>query len=157
MKGERIFYGYFESPIGWIKICSTEKGVISLDFVDKSSQVTIENACVRLALQQVQEYFNTDRRVFDIPLDLGATDFQRLVWEQLLRIPYGRTTTYQRLAKEIGKPKAVRAVGTANARNPIAIIVPCHRVIGSDGKLTGYGGGLWRKEWLLKHEGILGL
>ena len=95
------------------------------------------------------------RRAFDLPLDLHGTDFQRRVWRQLRTIPYGQIITYQEIANAIDKPQAVRAVGAANARNPISIIVPCHRVIGSDGSLTGYGGGIWRKEWLLKHEGCL--
>ncbi len=95
------------------------------------------------------------RTTFDLPLDLRGTDFQKQVWTQLLTVPYGRTVSYQLIADAIGNPKAVRAVGAANGQNPISVIVPCHRIIGSDGQLVGYGGGLWRKEWLLKHEGAL--
>ena len=93
------------------------------------------------------------RRTFGLTMALHGTPFQRQVWGQLIGIPYGETKTYQEIAHAIGRPFAVRAVGAANAKNPISIIVPCHRVIGSDGSLTGYGGGIWRKEWLLKHEG----
>ncbi|MDR1965131.1 MAG: methylated-DNA--[protein]-cysteine S-methyltransferase, partial [Synergistaceae bacterium] len=92
------------------------------------------------------------RRAFDVPLDLKGTDFQMSVWRALLLIPYGRTSSYGSIASALGRPKAVRAVGGANHRNPVSIIVPCHRVIGHDGGLTGYGGGLWRKQWLLDHE-----
>lgn len=90
-----------------------------------------------------------------VPIVLGGTEFQRRVWRELTTIPFGRTASYQDVARAIGRPQAVRAVGAANGRNPISIIVPCHRVVGSDGRLTGYGGGLWRKEWLLKHEGAV--
>ena len=104
---------------------------------------------------QLEEYFAGDRKVFDVPLRFEGTPFQETVWRALQSIPYGTTWTYGQLAEEIGRPGASRAVGLANGRNPISIIVPCHRVIGSDGSLTGFGGGLGRKEWLLRHEGAL--
>lgn len=104
------------------------------------------------AAAQLRAYFAGDLKSFDLPLRLSGTDFQRRVWEGLLGIPYGATISYQQLAERIGNPKACRAVGLANGRNPIAIIVPCHRVIGANGTLTGYGGGLDRKRWLLDHE-----
>lgn len=106
---------------------------------------------------QLDAYFAGDLRCFDLPLDLEGTPFQRQVWQQLLSVGYGQTASYQDIAYAIDNPNAVRAVGAANGRNPVAIIVPCHRIIGSGGraKLTGYGGGLWRKEWLLRHEGVL--
>jgi methylated-DNA-[protein]-cysteine S-methyltransferase len=103
---------------------------------------------------QLEEYFARTRKAFDLPLVAEGTDFQRRVWDALLGIPYGTTISYLELARRIGDPKAVRAVGLANGRNPISIIVPCHRVIGSDGSLTGYGGGIERKRWLLQHEAI---
>ena len=103
--------------------------------------------------QQLLEYFDGERETFDLKLDWdGAADFNRAVWGELVKIPYGRTTSYSAIAEKIGNPTAVRAVGLANRNNPIAIIVPCHRVIGSDGSLTGYAGGVWRKKWLLDHE-----
>lgn len=105
-----------------------------------------------LAEQQLAEYFSGQRKVFDLPLEFTGTDFQKRVWSALLTIPYGETRSYADIAKQVGSPKAVRAVGLANSKNPISIIVPCHRVIGSDGKLTGYAGGLHNKEYLLRLE-----
>jgi AraC family transcriptional regulator, regulatory protein of adaptative response / methylated-DNA-[protein]-cysteine methyltransferase len=104
------------------------------------------------AIEQMGEYFIGRRTVFDVPLDAPGTPFQQLVWDALRQIPYGEIRSYGDIASAIGSPKAVRAVGTANGMNRIAIMIPCHRVIGADGQLTGYGGGLWRKDWLLKHE-----
>ena len=108
------------------------------------------------AARQLQEYFAGNRRDFDLPLRLNGTLFQQRVWRALTEIPYGETWSYGELAKRIGNPNASRAVGLANGRNPISILVPCHRVIGADGSLTGYGGGLQRKQWLLAHEGLQG-
>jgi len=105
--------------------------------------------------QQLSEYFNWSRATFDLPLDPLGTTFQRRVWELLRRVPYGATTSYGDLARRLGDPRATRAVGAANGKNPIPIIVPCHRVIGSRGELTGFGGGIERKRWLLEHEGAL--
>ena len=104
-------------------------------------------------LAQLDEYFRGDRTAFTVKLDLRGTDFQKKVWAKLLGVQFGKTTTYKDLAGAVGNPAATRAVGGANHRNPVSIIVPCHRVVGSDGRLTGYGGGLWRKDWLLRHEG----
>jgi methylated-DNA-[protein]-cysteine S-methyltransferase len=106
------------------------------------------------AVRQLEEYFAGNRRNFNLPLCLNGTLFQQRVWRALTEIPYGETWSYGELAKRIGNPNASRAVGLANGRNPIAILVPCHRVIGADGSLTGYGGGLQRKQWLLAHEGL---
>ncbi|MCU0371019.1 MAG: methylated-DNA--[protein]-cysteine S-methyltransferase [Bacteroidales bacterium] len=103
-------------------------------------------------VKQLDEYFSRDRKTFDLPLDLHGTDFQRRVWNELLHIPYGKTVTYKELALKLGDIAAIRAVAAANGANPVSIIIPCHRVIGSDGSLTGYAGGLWRKKWLLEHE-----
>ena len=108
------------------------------------------------AVRQLAEYFAGNRRVFDLPLRLNGTEFQQRVWRALTEIPYGETWSYGELAKRIGNPNASRAVGLANGRNPVSIVVPCHRVIGADGSLTGYGGGLQRKQWLLAHEGLQG-
>jgi methylated-DNA-[protein]-cysteine S-methyltransferase len=149
------YYGLVESPIGWIEIEGSESEILSLRFVDQPRIEFTNCPVVEAAIRQISEYFAGSRRAFDLPLAMHGTAFQRLVWDHLLIIPFGRTITYQEIAQAIGKPQAVRAVGTANARNPISIIVPCHRVIGSDGSLTGYGGGIWRKEWLLRHEGCM--
>jgi AraC family transcriptional regulator of adaptative response/methylated-DNA-[protein]-cysteine methyltransferase len=102
--------------------------------------------------EQLEEYFRGERRRFDVPLDLGGTAFQQSVWSRLQGIPFGGTRSYVEVASQVGKRDAVRAVGQANGRNPVAIVVPCHRVVGADGSLSGYGGGLWRKRWLLEHE-----
>jgi methylated-DNA-[protein]-cysteine S-methyltransferase len=147
------YYGYFESPIGLIQVGARSEAITSLHFVEQRRDGHGTHAIVGEAIRQVSEYFRGTRREFDLPVALQGTDFQRSVWQHLLTIPFAHTASYGEVAKAIGKPRAARAVGAANGRNPISIIVPCHRVLGSDGSLTGYGGGLWRKEWLLKHEG----
>lgn len=149
------YYAYIESPIGLVEIGSDGEAIISLYFVDAPRPDAVNHPLAEEAARQVAAYFAGERQVFDLPLKLEGTAFQRRVWNHLTTIPYGRTTTYQEIADALGNPRAVRAVGAANGQNPISIIVPCHRVIGSDGKLVGYGGGLWRKEWLLRHEGAL--
>lgn len=114
-----------------------------------------ESSLIKNAYRQLVEYFNKQRKTFDLPLAPEGTEFQMKVWKALSDIPYGKTRSYKEIAIAIGNPKAVRAVGMANNKNPIPIIIPCHRVIGSDGKLVGYGGGLEIKEYLLKLEGVL--
>jgi methylated-DNA-[protein]-cysteine S-methyltransferase len=151
------YYGFYESPIGWIEMKGSEDEILSLSFIDQPRSEFVTSPVLEAAIRQLSEYFMGPRCAFDLPLALHGTSFQCRVWEQLMTLPYGRVATYQEIAQAIGRPQAVRAVGAANARNPISIIVPCHRVIGSDGSLTGYGGGIWRKEWLLKHEGFLTL
>ena len=165
----------YDSPIGSIEIHATVTAVSRVEFAGEqagegeevsgvggrpaasSSQEAGAHPLLGEVQRQLDAYFAGDLRCFDLPLDLEGTPFQRQVWQQLLSIGYGQTASYQDIAVAIDNPKAVRAVGAANGRNPVAIIVPCHRIIGSGGraKLTGYGGGLWRKEWLLRHEGVL--
>ncbi len=149
----KTYTSYYKSPLGPIKIVGNQDCILSLDFVE---EVLPDDAdlpfCLKECLKQIDEYFNGERKDFFLNLQPAGTDFQKSVWRQLEKIPYGETLTYGEIAGAIGKPSASRAVGSANGRNPIAIIIPCHRIIGSDGSLTGYGGGLWRKEWLLKHE-----
>ncbi len=153
-----VSIAYFESPIGTIEVRGTEAGVSDLNFVKTKGSRRVGASRKDLpapladALAQLEEYFLGKRRVFTVKLDLGGTEFQRRVWKELLAVGFGRTTTYKAIAETIGRPAATRAVGGANHSNPVSIIVPCHRVVGSDGRLTGYGGGLWRKEWLLRHE-----
>jgi methylated-DNA-[protein]-cysteine S-methyltransferase len=154
---------FFESPIGRIAIEGGEAGVSALSFVesgkpglDRRSQGSLP-APLAECLVQLDEYFQGRRTSFSVRLDLRGTDFQKKVWAKLAELGFGQTTTYKALAAAIGRPASTRAVGGANHRNPVSIIIPCHRVIGSDGGLTGYGGGLWRKEWLLRHEGQDGL
>lgn len=158
---DQIFCGYYDSPIGLIEIAGVDQAITALRFVEARQESFLSTAVIEMALAQLAEYFSAPRhpagprRRFDLPLDLHGTPFQQRVWRQLLEIPYGQTASYADIARALGDPKLVRAVGVANSKNPVAIIVPCHRVIGSDGSLTGYGGGLWRKEWLLKHEGCM--
>lgn len=150
-----MFYATYESPLGLIEVGGTAEAIVSLYFVEEPHEDAQTHPLVDRAIEQLDAYFNHSLRRFDLPLDLQGTDFQRQVWKQLEIIPYGQTASYLEIAQALGKPKAVRAVGAANGQNPISIIVPCHRVIGSSGDLIGYGGGLWRKEWLLRHEGAL--
>lgn len=144
---------YYKSPLGPIEILGSQDSIIALDFV---AEMLAEDGeltfCVKECLKQIDEYFRGDRREFFLNLQPVGTDFQKSVWRQLEKIPYGKTTSYGKIADVIGKPNASRAVGSANGKNPLAIIVPCHRVIGSDGSLTGYGGGVWRKRWLIGFE-----
>lgn len=142
----------YQSPIGQILVVCSEKGVSKLVFDDPNEMKSHENEMESHFANQLDEYFDRKRTVFDLPLDLQGTEFQLRVWNELLKIPFGRTITYKELAIKLGNLKAIRAVGTANGANPVSIIVPCHRVIGSDGSLTGYAGGLWRKKWLLDFE-----
>ena len=144
-----------DSPLGVINICASSQGITSVSFDHKEQCEAQPNDITELCKQQLIEYFSGQRQIFDIPLDQNGTDFQRSVWAQLLKIPFGKIASYRDVAVAIDNPKAVRAVGAANGRNPIAVIVPCHRVIGSNNSLTGYASGLDRKEWLLKHEGAM--
>lgn len=149
-----IIAAYYSSPIGLIELTASDKGIATLFFVEeKKYDENLTDPFLKDCLKQLDEYFNEGRKVFDITLDPSGTEFQLKVWKELLNIPFGRTISYLDLALALGDKNATRAVGSANGKNPISLIVPCHRVIGNDGKLTGYGGGLWRKEWLLKHEG----
>jgi len=150
---EKICFGYYESSIGLIEVSGTSEAVRSVDFVEQQRETSNSNTMVENVVRQIQEYFEGNLREFDAPIDPQGTAFQKAVWRRLLEVPYGRTASYGDIARAVGNPKAVRAVGGANGRNPIAIIVPCHRIIGSDGSMTEYGSGIWRKEWLLKHEG----
>jgi methylated-DNA-[protein]-cysteine S-methyltransferase len=149
----KTYKAYYKSPLGPIEIVGAQDSIQSLDFVDQEfAGDTDLPFCLKTCLKQIDEYFNGKRKNFLLKLDPQGTTFQNLVWRQLIKIPFGEVVSYREIAAVIGKPKAYRAVGSANGKNPIAIIIPCHRVIGSDGRLTGYGGGLWRKEWLIKHE-----
>jgi methylated-DNA-[protein]-cysteine S-methyltransferase len=152
---------YLQSPIGRLMLASDGAALTGL-YMEPSRKTQStdgwsEDAAappLAAALRQLTEYFAGTRREFDLPLRLRGTEFQKRVWQELTEIPYGQTWSYGELAKRINNPSASRAVGLANGRNPISILVPCHRVIGADGSLTGYGGGLERKRWLLAHEGL---
>jgi methylated-DNA-[protein]-cysteine S-methyltransferase len=144
---------YYKSPLGPIEIVGAQDNILSLGFVEDMLQGDAELPfCLKACLKQIDEYFKGKRKEFLLNLEPLGTDFQKRVWQQLRKISFGETVSYGDIANAIDNPNASRAVGNANRINPICIIIPCHRVIGSDGSLTGYGGGLWRKEWLLKHE-----
>jgi methylated-DNA-[protein]-cysteine S-methyltransferase len=146
---------HLQTPLGWITLQGGPGGLSSLRF----SEVPLERDSVPSSLaracEQIQQYFRGDLKTFDLSLELRGTAFQKKVWEALLEIPFGATWSYGELATRLGDPGAVRAVAAANARNPVWIVVPCHRVVGADGSLTGYAGGLARKKWLLEHESPL--
>lgn len=144
---------FIETPLGITKIEGNENGLVAITVLNTTEPLTKsipEN--LKEAVLQLLEYFNGDRQRFELRLNPAGTPFQKTVWESLRKIPFGKTVSYLELAKSLGDVKAIRAVATANGRNPLWIVVPCHRVIGSDGSLTGYAGGLHRKQWLLDHE-----
>lgn len=161
------------SPVGMLEIAGTEKGVVSVSFSNKRSfgkaaaaktpakpaaksapaaSSSSVPAPLRDCARQLEEYFAGRRKSFDCRLDLQGTDFQKKVWRALMKVPFGKTASYGKIARAVGHPGAARAVGGANHANPVAVIVPCHRIIGADGSLTGYGAGIERKAWLLEHE-----
>lgn len=153
-----MYYCIYPSPLGDIALTANEQGLSALAFQAGKSPITFtglieDNSKFSEVTQQLSEYFNGERKTFDLPLAPEGTKFQKQVWQALTEIPCGETKSYGWIAKSINNEKAVRAVGTANGANPIALIVPCHRVIGSNGKLTGYAGGLALKAKLLMHEG----
>jgi methylated-DNA-[protein]-cysteine S-methyltransferase len=146
------YYGYYNSPIGILEIITSEEAITSVMFVEEENKVTEEPQILKEAITQFEQYFKGLRNVFDVKYELQGTDFQNKVWNELVKIPCGETMSYKEMAIRIGNEKASRAVGNANGKNIISIIVPCHRVIGADKSLTGYAGGLNRKQWLLEHE-----
>lgn len=146
------FQDYYNSPIGWIKIEANDLGITKVSFIDEEKNIN-SNYFTEICKKQLDEYFNGIRKDFTVDLSLAkGTVFQKKVWDELLNIPYGETVSYLDIAKGIGNDKAVRAVGGANNKNPIAIIIPCHRVIGRNGKLIGYESGLDKKEFLINLE-----
>jgi len=151
-----IAVSYFLAPVGYLRLEADHDGLQSLLLnsppADELAVIPPSHPILVLAQQQLQEYFSGSRHDFTVPLSMNGTEFQLAAWLALQTIPYGKTVSYKAIAEQIGRPKAMRAVGMANNRNPIAIIVPCHRVIGANGQLVGYGGGLDMKQWLLEHE-----
>lgn len=144
-------YDYFESPLGTVEVCCEEEFVIGVNFVEEKKD-SRSTRLSKKAIKQLKEYFAGKRTTFDLPLRAQGTPFQEKVWQALQTIPYGETRSYGAIAAQVDSPKAARAVGLANNRNPISLIIPCHRVIGASGALVGYGGGLDKKEWLLEME-----
>jgi methylated-DNA-[protein]-cysteine S-methyltransferase len=150
---QHLFTQTLDSPIGLLQIVCSHTALAAIHFSEH--QVTAgpgESELLSEVIRQLQQYFSGERTEFDLPLNPQGTPFQKTVWQALQTVPFGKTASYKAIAEAIGNPKAVRAVGLANARNPIPIVIPCHRIIGSNGKLTGYAGGLWRKEYLLNLE-----
>ncbi len=150
------YFTYYKSPLGLIKIGGTDHCITDLSFVDNADQMEHGEPGISEVMHQCTEelieFFNGKRRTFDLPVNQPGTEFQQRVWGELLQIPYGKTVSYFELAQKIGDAKAIRAAAATNGKNKVCIIVPCHRVIGSDKSLIGYSGGLWRKKWLLQHE-----
>ena len=148
------FVTYCKSPLGQIKITANSNSITSILFVFDNTDIEPENSnpILEVCRKQLAEYFTGKRKEFDVKLSQVGTEFQQDVWNQLFNIPFDETVSYDFIARKLGRPRSIRAVGAANGRNQISIIVPCHRVIGTDGNLTGYAGGLWRKKWLLNHE-----
>ncbi|MEM8847795.1 MAG: methylated-DNA--[protein]-cysteine S-methyltransferase [Bacteroidota bacterium] len=143
---------YFETPIGLAEIKGDENGLASISVLNEEKPKGIIPEVLEDAVYQFQEYFEGKRQSFTLKLNPEGTDFQKKVWEKLQTIPFGKTVSYLELSKQLGDVKAIRAVAAANGKNPLWIVVPCHRVIGSNGDLVGYAGGLSRKKWLLEHE-----
>ncbi|MBT4520732.1 MAG: methylated-DNA--[protein]-cysteine S-methyltransferase [Halieaceae bacterium] len=151
-------YQYLDTPIGTLRLVSSGSYLLRIEFPDQhgdtGQDIESMDTVLESSMRQLQAYFSGSRKRFDLPLGAGGTDFQRSVWTALVSIPYGEVRSYRDIAQTIGKPSAVRAVGAANGRNPLPIVVPCHRVIGSNGSLTGFAGGLQAKSMLLSLEGV---
>jgi methylated-DNA-[protein]-cysteine S-methyltransferase len=151
---EEAYLIYYSTPIGLLEITGSEEAVLSALFVEtknKPVSATIPN-CLKECQLQLDEYFKGKRKTFDVPVLFTGTQFQKQVWSELTTIPYGRLTTYGALARKLNTPNSVRAIGNTNSKNKLCILLPCHRVVGQDGALVGYAGGLWRKQWLIEHE-----
>ncbi|MCK5028829.1 MAG: methylated-DNA--[protein]-cysteine S-methyltransferase [Bacteroidales bacterium] len=150
-----MFEAYYKSPIGYLRIISNDRDIIKIEFVDEYFKMKMVPVQIQNCITQLDEYFKGERKVFNIGINPAGTEFQGKVWNLLMKIPFGKTISYLDQAKQFGDEKAIRAIASANGKNPIPIIIPCHRVIGNNGKLTGYAGGLLKKEWLLEHEGAI--
>lgn len=148
----KIATSYYSSPVGLLLIEANDDSIVMLSFEEKKEKREEPSKLTDKCVRQLEEYFSGKRKSFDLPLAPNGTSFQQQVWNQLQKIPFAKTISYLQLARELGDEKKIRAAGTANGKNPIAIIIPCHRVIGSDGSMVGYGGGLWKKKWLLEFE-----
>lgn len=150
----KIYKSYLKTEIGILEISGNENGLYAINFLDSIPEDAPHTIDLSLqpAVTQLEEYFQGERKEFSLKYQLEGTDFQKQVWQALTKIPYGKTATYLDIAKMLGNEKAVRAVGNANNKNKLPIVIPCHRIIGANRKLVGYAGGLWRKSWLLEHE-----
>lgn len=151
---ETIYHTWLETPLGPLQISGCAAGISAITFLDEQPDPEPAGTpeCLQEASDQLKAYFRGERKTFELPLAPNGTDFQQKVWQELQEIPFGKTVSYLNVANQLGGPTFTRAVGLANGKNPLAIVVPCHRVIGANGSLTGYAGGLWRKKWLLEFE-----
>ena len=150
---EKYFYTYLNSPVGILKLRSNDAELISISFSDTSGENSSQLPDILIqAVQQLNEYFEGTRKAFSLNLAPAGTTFQKKVWKIVKKVPFGQTATYLEIARQSGSINNTRAVGLANSKNPIPIVIPCHRIIGTNGKLTGYAGGIERKQWLLQHE-----
>jgi methylated-DNA-[protein]-cysteine S-methyltransferase len=152
MSDQGVEKTYYDSPVGWIEIVSNPQGICSLVFREPEGEVKLPKGLLAECINQLSSYFSGNLRVFDVPLAPKGSPFYLGVWNKLVNIPYGQVVTYKDLAKHLGGTNYTRIIGQANAKNPVSILIPCHRVIGMNGALTGYGGGLWRKKFLLELE-----
>ncbi len=155
MSQVRTRRGFLETPIGLLQASESQGAIIDVRFAggrDRGLAASDSSPALEKCLRQLREYFSGKRRVFDLRLEPSGTDFEKRVWAEVLKVPFGETSSYGAIASTLGREGAARAVGGANGKNPIVVIIPCHRVLGSGGGLVGYGGGLWRKKWLLGHE-----
>jgi methylated-DNA-[protein]-cysteine S-methyltransferase len=144
---------YYETPVGIAQITEEDDYISRIHILDREHETTTaETPLLKEAIRQFDEYFAGTRKKFDLPINQTGTDFQQQVWQELLKIDYGKTITYNQQSIQMNNPLAIRAIAAANGKNNLWVVVPCHRVIGSNGSLTGYAGGLWRKQWLLEHE-----
>lgn len=150
-----MFEAYYKSPIGNLRIISNERDIIKIEFSDEYFKMKMIPIQIQNCINQLDEYFKGERQKFTVAINPAGTEFQSKVWNLLLKIPFGKTISYLDQSKQFGDEKAIRAIASANGKNPIPIIIPCHRVIGNNGKLTGYAGGLLKKQWLLEHEGAI--
>jgi methylated-DNA-[protein]-cysteine S-methyltransferase len=146
------YFSYYQSPIGWLALHANEINLLGVEFVEIKSKAIFTNNILQETTKQLDEYFKGERKIFQLPLQLNGTAFQTFVWGELHQIKYGTTLTYMQFAQKLGNPKAIRAIGTTNGKNPFMVLIPCHRVIGANGKLVGYAGGLDKKQWLLDFE-----
>jgi methylated-DNA-[protein]-cysteine S-methyltransferase len=157
MSDSLLHQGFYNSPIGMIKVIASDTEIKEICFVEQGLLINqITNALVQKCIDQLSKYFDGSLSKFDLPIAESSTEFQKKVLDEVKNIPFGNVASYLQIAKRIGETSAVRAVGNVNSKNKLLIVIPCHRVVGNNGEMTGYAGGLWRKKWLLSHESKLG-
>lgn len=157
MSEQKLYYDYIDTPLGELELTSSNSYLLSALFVKTEKNVldkqpVLSSPVNEEAKKQLNAFFKKELTQFELPINPAGTEFQKMVWSELVKIPFGTTISYMTLAKKLGDPNSIRAAASANGKNPITIIIPCHRVIGTDGKLVGYSGDMWRKQWLLDHE-----